>query len=53
MKCLFINLIFKRESGYEFMICSKKVAKNAGCYYLQQQGTRGVFEKSLRFVDFL
>jgi len=53
MKCLFINLILEKKSGYEFMICSKKGAKNAGCYYLQQQGTRGVFEKSLRFVDFL
>jgi hypothetical protein len=35
------------------MIGSKKSAKNAGCYCLQQQGARGVFEKFLRFVDFL
>ena len=53
MKCLFINLILKRESGYEFMICSKKVAKNADGYWLQQQESRGVFENFVRFVDFL
>ena len=53
MKCLFINLIFGKKNGYKFMISSKKGAKNAGCYYLQQQGARGVFKKFLRFVDFL
>jgi hypothetical protein len=53
MKCLFINLIFGKKNGYKFMISSKKGAINAGCYYLQQQGARGVFKKFLRFVDFL
>ena len=53
MKCLFINLIFKRESGYEFMIGSKKVAKNADGYWLQQEEAGEFFRNFIIFVDFL